>query len=129
MATPTVRRLDKNHDMTFGRGFSNIATKAESTAQRVRCFLLLVLGEWFLDTGRGIPWFQAHGSAVRPIVGGPRDLAYAEAVIKAGILGIAGVASVATFSMAFDGTTRKLTAKATCIDDDGDIFNIVAVGP
>lgn len=129
MATPLVRRLDANHDITFGRGLADYAGGAESTAQRVRCFFLTWFGEWFLDTTRGIPWALPAGSTVRPIMGVTKDLGYAEAVLKAGFLSIAGVASIVTFSMTFAGSTRRLTVRASLTDDDGDVFNIVLVGP
>jgi hypothetical protein len=129
MATPLVRRLDNNHDISFGNGLADYIGGAASTAQRVRCYFLGIAGEWFLDTGRFLPWFQPEGSAVRPIMGGRRDLAYAEATIKAGFLSIVGVASIEAFSLSFDGRTRKLTVSATLTTDDGDVVNIVQVGP
>lgn len=131
MSTPRVRRNDAAHDRTFGRGMANYASAAESTAQRVECFLLTILGEWFLDTSRGIPWF-AHPEApdnTVPIMGVPRNLPYAEATVKAGILGIDGVASLQSFSMSFDATTRKLSMAATVKDRDGNIETIRVVSP
>jgi len=122
MATPRVRRLDQNNDLTFGKGSANYASGSESTEQRLLCFLRLILGEWFLDTDRGIPWIQAEDSDVKPILGanGPRDLGYAEALVKAGILGIEGVASLTSFQMAFDTATRALSINAVILDDDGE---------
>jgi hypothetical protein len=124
-----VRRLDANHDMTFGRGKRNIARTAEAVGQRLRCRLLMILGEWFLDTGAGVPWWQPDGSGTRPIMGASKNLQYAEAVLKATIIATDGIATLESFSMLFNGTTRKLTVAATGTTVDGDVWNIVQVGP
>jgi len=124
MGTPTVRRLDANHDIQFGRGFQDIATKAESTAQRVVSRLLVIKGEWFLDTDAGVPWWQPSDSLVQPIMGGRRDLAYAESLIKKSVLETEGVASITSFFMNFDGSNRSLTVSLKGTTVDGDIFNI-----
>lgn len=129
MATARVRRLDTAHDMTFGRGKVNYAATAEAAAQRLRCRLLTIRGEWFLDLDAGVPWWQPESSDVQPIMGGARNLPYAEAVIKAAILETDGVATIEAFSMSFNGTTRKLTVTCTGTTVDGDTFNIVEVGP
>ena len=122
MATQRVRRLDASNDFTFGRGSANYATGSESTEQRLLCYLRGIGGEWFLDTDRFIPWFQAEASDVKPIMGanGPRDLGYAEALVKAGILGIEGIASIKSFAMAFNVDTRHLSIDAVVLDDDGN---------
>lgn len=129
MATLRVRRLDTAHDMTFGRGFANYSATAESTAQRLRCNMLTVQGEWFLDTDIGVPWWQPEGNGVQPIMGGIRNLQYAEAVIKAAILATEGIATIEAFSMSFVGKTRKLSINVRVTTDDGDVVNIVQVGP
>jgi hypothetical protein len=129
MATLRVRRLDANHDMTFGGGKNNYAATGEATGQRLRTRLLLILGEWFLDTTAGVPWLQPPDSDTRPIMGGPRDLQYSEGVLKAAILGTDGVATLDSFSMTFDGTTRKLSVSASGTTADGDAFNIQVTGP
>lgn len=127
--TAIVRRLDSSGDMTFGAGKRNFAVGAEGTAQRVRCRLLLVTGEWFLDTDAGVPWWQPEDSGVQPIMGGPKNLQYAESVLKATILATDGVASIVSFAMRFDSQTRKLSVDVKCTTVDGDVVNVVAVGP
>lgn len=124
MATKTVRRLDANHDIQFGRGFQDIATTAEATAQRVTCRLLLIKGEWFLDADSGVPWWQPSDSLVQPIMGRRKDLAYAESWIKKTVLETDGVASITSFFMSFDGATRSLTVSLKGTTVDGDIFSI-----
>jgi len=122
MATQRVRRLSASNDYTFGKGAANYAEATESTEQRVLCFLRLITGEWFMDTSRGIPWIQPEDSDTKPILGanGPRDLGYAEALVKAGILGIEGVSFIDSFAMSFDVDTRHLSSDAVIIDVDGN---------
>jgi hypothetical protein len=122
MPTPRVRRLDRNNDATFGKGAANYAAETESTEQRILCYLRGNRGEAFLDVDRFVPWFQAETSDVKPIMGahGPRDLGYAEALVKSGILGITGVSAIESFTMLFDTTTRRLSIDAVVLDDDGN---------
>jgi hypothetical protein len=88
----------------------------------VLCFLRGIMGEYFMDTSRFIPWIQAEDSDTKPILGanGPRDLGYAESAAKVGILGIEGVASLTSFEMSFDTATRSLSINAVVVDDDGE---------
>lgn len=121
MATPRVRRLGPDNDMTFGKGAANYASGSESTEQRLLCFLRGIFGEWFLDTDRFIPWITEEGSAARPIMGvKPADPAYAEALVKVGILGIDGVASIQSFAMRLNTSTRAASIDAVVLDVDGN---------
>lgn len=124
-----MRRLDENHDMTFGRGKRNIAGTAEAVAQRLRCRLLTIRGEWFLDTDAGVPWYQPDDSEVYPIMGRRPNMQYNEAVLKAAILETDGVQTLDSFSLTFDHATRKLTIRAAGKDVYGDDYNIVEAGP
>lgn len=123
MATAPVRRLDANGDVMLGRGLASYLTGEDAVAQRLRSRLLLILGEWFVDTSAGVPWFQEEGSDAQPILGVPRNLAYAEAVIKEAILGTDGVASIESseegFVMTVDSQSRGLTVQTTVILDSG----------
>ena len=112
-----LRRLDENHDMTFGQGIGNFSIDQEATAQAVETRLLLLEEEWFLDTEAGLPWLQR-------IMTKPTDLPFAEAVIKAEILNTEGIASVESFGMTFDRETRVLAISATVRNIYGSIQNI-----
>ncbi len=109
----------------------NIATGAEGTAQRLKCRLLLLQGEWFLDTTAWVPWFfTPPGTTIKPILGvKPRDLGYAESVLKSVILGTDGVASIISFLLSFDGPSRRARVSCTVTSVDGDVVNILNVTP
>ncbi|MCC8379886.1 hypothetical protein [Xenorhabdus sp. PB30.3] len=53
-----MRRLDDNHDWTFGNGRSDYATKSEAIAQSVKTRLLSLFNDWFLNPEHGVPWFD-----------------------------------------------------------------------
>jgi hypothetical protein len=112
-----VRRLDEGHDMTFGQGLANYARDDEATAQKVKTRLLLLMGEWFLDTDAGVPHLQQ-------IMVRPSNLPLAEAIIKRTILETEGVAELRSFGMTYDRETRRLTIQATVANTYGTVANI-----
>ena len=122
MTTAPVRRLDANGDVMFGSGHADYLTGRDAATQRVTSRLRLILGEWFLDIAKGIPWFQVEGSDTPPILGGKPNLAYAQALVTDTILGTDGIKSIASLSLEFDGDTRKLSIAAEIITDDDDPF-------
>lgn len=95
--------------------------------QRLRCRMLSVLGDWDLDQSHGIPWWQDPTSKVRPIMGAPRDLRYAESVIKKVILETNGIATIESFASDFDGDTRRWTVRGTCTTVDGQAFSFTQI--
>jgi hypothetical protein len=135
LAAP-VRRLNANHDIQGG-GLAAYATGSEATAQRLRTTLLAILGEWWLDETIGVPWLgpedpnDPNFTGVPTIMGGSGapDLGYAEAVLKAAILGVDGVATLDSFTMDFDHQTRSLSVIAIGTDVDGGVFSTAIEDP
>lgn len=128
MPTAPVRRLDANHDPYFGHGFRDIAQGAEAAQQRLRCQLLVILGEWFLDLDNGVPWWQPATSDVVPIMGKKRDDQYTESVLKAKILACDGVATLDLFKLTVDAN-RHMTVTCSGTTVDGATFLIQDHGP
>jgi hypothetical protein len=63
------RRLDENHDMSFGRGKQDFLEDSvgnpEAIAQAIKTRLLLFLGEWWMDLYDGLPlWEQILGQRI-----------------------------------------------------------------
>ena len=112
-----VRRLDGNHDMTFGHGIADMAVEAEACAQNVKTRLLLLQGEWFLDTDAGVPYLQQ-------IMVKPANPALTEAIVKRTILETEDVSEIRSFSMTFDRNTRRMTISATVATIYGSVANI-----
>lgn len=109
-----VRRLDADHDMTFGNGADDFAADQEAVAQNVRTRLYLIKGEWFLDTGAGVPYVATTGNTKGAFINDkPRDAHYADSIIKKTILETEGVASLDNYSSSYDAATRRYVASCT----------------
>lgn len=92
--------------MTFGNGSANyLIDTSSAVAQIVGTTLKLWLGEWFLNLSAGVPWSTQ--------VVGRNTLPVAQMVIRAAILGAAGVTSIGSLTFNLDANTRKLTVTAT----------------
>ena len=116
----TVRKLDANHDITHV-----MLTGDDAIQQTVACEVQFVLGEWFLDITKGIPWYRQPNASAIPIMGVlPADLAYGEALVKATILNVYGVATIDAFSFDFTHTTRAAKVSATITTVTGGSFTI-----
>jgi hypothetical protein len=115
--TQIVRRLDKSHDMTFGRGLADYAVDAEATAQNVRTRLYLVLNEWFLDTSDGTPWLQQ-------IMVKPANFALVDSIIKRRILGTEGVQEIVTYRSSFDSQKRVFSLSCVVKNTYGNLINL-----
>jgi len=79
-----------------------IVTGADEVAQGIRTKLRLFLGEWFLDTTKGVPYFEE-------IFSGVYDHARIESVLRAQIRSQSGVTEITSFSTSFDRAGRALT--------------------
>lgn len=121
-----TRRLDANHDMTFGQGLANFAVDAEATAQNVRTRLELLQGEWFLDTSAGVPYLQ-NDYVAKAITDKPADLAFSEAAVQQEILDTDGVDSLDGFASQFNRDTRLFSVQATVKTEFGTTENIKVI--
>jgi len=100
------RALDSNGDYTFGKGNANYLVNSPAcVAQAVRTALLLIQGEWFLDTTAGMPWntkvLGFHSKDVYDIT------------IKSVISAVQGVTAIVNYSSSLDPTRRALTVSVT----------------
>lgn len=98
------RALDADNDMQFGLGGLNyLVNTPEGVAQAVRTRLLLLTGEWFLDTTEGTPYAeQVLGFGTQST----RDLA-----IRTRILETQGVSDIVEYSSEVIGREFIVTAK------------------
>jgi hypothetical protein len=87
-------------DLRISRGrFAKITTFGDAVAQAVRVELQWWLGEWFLDTSRGMPYVEKllrRGITERTI----------RALLKRRIEAVDGVLRVESMNIAFDRRTR-----------------------
>jgi len=55
------RRLNENHDWTFGRGVSNYADSNEAIMMNCKTRLLSFKNDWMIDQNQNIDWFTILG--------------------------------------------------------------------
>lgn len=84
----------------------------DDVAQRVRTRLRMFLGEWFLDTADGTPYFQDI------LVKSP-NLVLIRSAIRERILETEGVTGIEKFDMTFDRVYRTLAVTAACLGPSG----------
>lgn len=100
------RALDANGDMVFGQGPSEfLVNSPEAVAQAVKTRLLLISGEWFLDTTEGTPYLTE-------ILGTNTQTIYDQA-IQERILATPGVLSIDNYSSSLDRAKRQLSVQCT----------------
>ena len=86
----------------------------ESYQQRMHIKLRSFLGEYFLNTEYGIPWFQ-------DILKKNPDYVTVQQLIKNAILSIPGVLELTKFDMSFSDSTRTLTVTLGAKTEEGEI--------
>ncbi|CAB3729315.1 hypothetical protein LMG3458_04690 [Achromobacter deleyi] len=100
------RKMDANGDYSFGGQQADFHRDTpEAVAQAVKTRLMLLRGEWFLDTSEGMPW--------RTEVLGKRFEASYDGAIRERILGTPGVTGIAEYSSRLDAESRALAVAAT----------------
>lgn len=97
-----VRTLSPTGDYQFGNGTLDFLIDLPQTVgQVVETALLLFLGEWYIDTSLGCPYFQG--------VLGKHTQAQADLVIQDYVLSQQGVTGIANYQSALDHTGRIST--------------------
>ena len=100
------RKMDANGDYSFGGQQADFHRDTpEAVAQGVMTRLMLLRGEWFLDTSEGMPW--------RTEVLGKRFEASYDGAIRERILGSTGVTGITAYASRLDTQTRGLAVSAT----------------
>lgn len=88
-----------------------VVTNAIAVGQHARQRLMTHGGEWFLDTGAGVPWLtQVHGRAY--------DATVIAAIGKAVVRATDGVTAVQNFATTFDKSSRVVKAGAVTVSTE-----------
>ena len=111
-ANPTVHDLElEDGDLVWlGLDPYDAEGQAAMIAQRVKCRILLIAGEWYLDQHRGTPWREilwAKGTSAARI----------ERVFRSVIAGTPGIASVTSVRVARDHVARSATVTFEAVGD------------
>lgn len=102
-------RLGPNRDLTTG-----IVTGVDEIIQRLVTRLNRELGEWFLNTSAGLPWYQ-DGSGLL----GSRDKQNLNLLIRRETLQTAGINRIVKFNSIFNTTTRQFTVHMYLVTEQG----------
>jgi hypothetical protein len=112
-------RLDPStNDLALTAGSPTLVSGAGAIAQQLRIRMKFFLGEWFLDTRLGIPYFQK-------ILGKKRRKNLIDSIFRKAISTTPGVKTIDSFEQTFDGATRTLLLSFTVTTqaDEVIIFN------
>ena len=108
-------QLDSSGDIfTRNYGLARISGN-EQMAQRISTRLKLLLGEWFLDTGQGVPWFE------RILVKSP-NRAIVQGVLKRTIIQTPGVNELVSFDIRENTVSRKIVVSFAVTTNNGETF-------
>lgn len=99
-------------DLQIVNGRFRKITGAEEKAQKINARLDLFLGEWFLDTRVGVPWYELV------LVKNP-DLEVVRQVFRRVINSVEGIAEVVDVTLVFDREKRELSYEYEALDDEG----------
>ena len=106
------RALDANGDYTFGQNGANfLIDSPAAVGQAVLTTLLLLQGEWFLDSTVGVPYNTG-------ILGTGTEGTY-DYVIQTAILSVTGVTSIAEYTSSV--TNRQLSISALINTEYGQV--------
>ncbi len=102
---PIDLKLDANGDLFVGPEGCEFTSGLAGVAQALQVQLRMILGEWFLDLDKGVPWYQRVGK--QGILGGKYDEKFFTATIVTETLTCPGVISILSAVPGYDSVTRK----------------------
>jgi len=109
-------RLDANEDLALEEGDFVLVAGAEGIASDLKARLQTFLGEWFLDTSIGLPYFTE--------IFGKTPVPRLETIFREQILATPGVASIEVLRLQKSGRTLTLTFRV--LTDFGALIDAVA---
>ena len=113
-------KLSRSGDLDLdSEGRASMIGGAEQIAQQIRLTLSIFLGEWFLDTSFGVPYFES-------ILGKGRSVYEIEAIIRKKVREVPGVQEIGAISVEVEKASRKATITiANIATDEGMVDRVV----
>lgn len=99
-------------DLALENGRLVLVRGTVEKGQKARDLLGLATGEWFADTGVGIPWFGL-------VLGQRPDLDVVKRIVRTVVLSIPGVVDMPELEASFDARTRETSVTWRAIDAEG----------
>lgn len=113
-------RMDVDtNDLLIKDGDLSLATATDAIQQDLQQTMQLYLGEWFLDTSKGIPYRQLI------LVKNP-NLDVIQALLVNAARSVNGVTDVTAFKYDYDNKTRTLSVTLTAQTTTGDVIKAQA---
>lgn len=108
--------LDTDGDIDTTSNALSLVTGYDAIAQHLRIRLRTFLGEWFLDTRIGFPFFEEL------FIKNPNKLVI-DSRIRETVLETPGIVAVGSINYELDGATRALAITFTATLQSGDDFS------
>jgi len=113
--------LGDDHDLAIDMlGRTHLIGGAGRIRQQIKVTLLAFMGEWFLDTSFGVPYFE------QILVKSP-DRSTIEAVLRARILDVPGVSRVGRLGLEIERAQRALRVTFEAETTAGRVADIVTL--
>ncbi len=110
----TLKMNADNRDLDLSSGNLILVTGILEVRQKIITRLRFFLGEWFLDTRLGFPYFER-------VLGVKATLVEAEQLFRQVILSTPGVIEVLSFTTSFDNVSRAYSLGFKARSTDGVI--------
>jgi len=111
----------QTHDLVFVNGVATVTqTPSEIVAQRLKVKLYTFLGEWFLDTSIGVPYFQQ-------IFGKVRSKSSIDVIFQTIISEDEGVAEIREFNSEMSVGDRGYTMTFKVRASDGTVTDPITI--
>lgn len=104
-------------DLSINSGDLVIVSKDAAIRQRLLQNLRLFSGEWFLDTSKGVPYYQII------LVKNP-NLDLVEATLKNTVLSTEGIVEMTRFEFDYDNGLRHLSVTIECKSTSGETLKL-----
>jgi hypothetical protein len=109
-------------DLNTDTGLAERITGADYARQKIRQRLLFIMGEWFLDTRKGMPWFEEI------LIKNP-DLSLVQARVRDCILGVPGMTRVDAVEVRWDRAERNLALAYHATYETGEPVTDIVASP
>jgi len=106
-----------NNDLLIENGDLKLSNDKQGLEQQIRRALLSFKGEWFLDEGLGIPYYQE-------ILGTKNSINAIKAIFVDAIQRLEGVKELVELKIRLDDPARALLINFTIIDWDNNVIKM-----
>lgn len=114
------RKQSGDGDYVFGGSANDFLKDTDAVAQAIKTNLLLLKGEWWENTEKGLPLFQN----ILGRGGAPQNVQAADLLVRDVILGTPGVRGIKDFKSTYEGRTYSLRCTAETQYGDIDVGEV-----